>query len=136
MAANLNEILQGIVQDLSGSLGIGVVDIGTGMAMGIHHVVPHFTQNFIDAASAGSVDMYRGKNIRRIEENYCELRGIPYAGPFIQEIFFMTEKTYHFSVAIADKNAIVMLITTKSVNQGMAWSSLRSNLDKIRKALP
>jgi hypothetical protein len=136
MANNLNEQLQHMVQDLSGTLGVAVVDLGTGMVMGIHHVVPYFTQNFVDAAAAGVLDMFEGKNVRRIEDQYCELKGVPRTGSFINEIFFMTPKTYHYCISIREKNAVVMLVTSKDVNQGLAWSSLRNSIGKVVAALP
>jgi hypothetical protein len=134
--ANLNQSLQEIVQDLSGTLGIAVIDLGTGMVMGVHHVVPYFTQSFLDAAAAGTVEMFEGKNVRRIEDQMAEMRGVSRTGSMINEMFFMTPKTYHYVVTMREKNAVIMLITSKDVNQGMAWSALRNNLGKIRAALP
>ncbi len=136
MAKNLNSVLQDTVQDLQGSLGIAVVDLASGLTMGVYHVLPYFTQNFLDAAAAGVVEMFEGKNIRKIEEQMCNMRGVPRKHSFINDMFFSTDKTYHYMLTVRDKNSVIILITSKDCNQGMAWSKLRISLPDVVEQLP
>ena len=37
---------------------------------------------------------------------------------------------------IKEKESVVVMITKKTVNQGMGWSSLRANMNAIKATLP
>jgi len=124
--------LQGKVDDC---LAVGVVDLNTGMLMGVHHTVPYFTQAYLDAVAAAAVEMFRGKNVRRIEELLSKQRGEELRDSF-EEIFISSPKVYHFMTIIKDKGAAVVMVTKKTTNQGMGWAGLRSSIDDIRKSLP
>ena len=131
----MNELLQNVVSSVSGTLACGVVDLETGLLLGVHHTVPYFTQNYLDAVAAASVDMFRGRNVTRVEEMIANIRGTDAKTHFIEEVFMKTKKTFHFMSVLPEKNAVVVLITSKEVNQGMGWSSLRSALPKISDAI-
>jgi hypothetical protein len=133
--ANTQEVcreLQGKVDDC---LAVGVVDLNTGMLMGVHHTVPYFTQAYLDAVAAAAVEMFRGKNVRRIEELISKQRGEELRDSF-EEIFISSPKVFHFMTIIKEKGAAVVMVTKKSTNQGMGWASLRSSIDDIRDSLP
>jgi len=136
MAKNLNQVLQDTVQDLQGALGLAVVDLSSGLLMGVHHIVPYFTQNYLDAVAAATVEMFEGKNVRRVEEMLCNMRGVPRTSSFINEMFFSTDRTNHYLISIKEKGAVIVLITSKDCNQGMAWSKIRSVTTEIKTLLP
>jgi hypothetical protein len=116
-------------------VAVGVVDLNTGMLMGVHHTVPYFTQAYLDAVAAAAVEMFRGKNVRRVEELLSQQRGEAVKDSF-EEIFISSPKVYHFMATIKDKGAVVVMITKKSVNQGMGWAAIRNNLGSIKGTLP
>lgn len=128
MAGNINAVCQGVVEDVSDGLGCGVVDLNTGMLMGVYHTVPYFTQSYLDAVAAAAVDMFRGKNVKRIEELLSKQRGKPLKDSF-EEIFITTPQTFHFMKVIKEKGVVVVLITRTSSNQGMGWATLRNSMD-------
>lgn len=133
--ANLNEICQNIVSDVQDAIACGVVDLNTGMLMGIHHTVPYFTQSYLDAVAAASVEMLRGKTVRRVEQLLGKYRGSEVKETF-EEIFISSEKVFHFMALIRKKQSLVVLITKKTTNQGMGWASLRASLSDIAEVLP
>lgn len=133
--ANLNDICKNVVDDVQDALACGVVDLNTGMMMGVHHIVPYFTQSYLDAVAAASVEMVRGRTVRRVEELLTKHRGKEVKDSF-EEIFISSTATFHFMKVIKEKQSIVILITKKSTSQGMGWSSLRSFLPEITSALP
>jgi len=116
-------------------VAVGVVDLNTGMLMGVHHTIPYFTQAYLDAVAAAAVEMFRGKNVRRIEELLSQQRGEPIKDSF-EEVFISSPKVYHFMVAIKEKGAVVVMVTKKSTNQGMGWAALRNALASIKDTLP
>jgi hypothetical protein len=133
--ANTTEVCKAVLDKVDDCLAVGVVDLNTGMLMGVHHTVPHFTQAYLDAVAAAAVEMFRGKNVRRIEEMLSYQRGEPVKDAF-DEIFVSSQKVFHFMVAIKEKSAVVVMVTKKTVNQGMGWAALRSNLNALKASLP
>lgn len=133
--ASVAEVCQTMVEAVDDCLAVGVVDLSTGMMMGVHHTVPHFTQAYLDAVAAAAVELFRGKNVRRVEELLGQQRGEDITDSF-EEVFASTVKTFHFMSTIQGKGAVVVMVTKKSANQGMGWSALRNNLDNLAAALP
>jgi len=134
--SSINSVCKEIVGSVDGALGCGVVDLNTGLLLGVAHNVPYFTQSYLDAVAAASVDMVRGKTVKAVEALLSKNRGSAITNS-IQEIQLATENTYHFVTIVPSKpNAMVVLITNNKVNLGMGWSGLRSNLDKITPLCP
>jgi hypothetical protein len=133
--ASAQEACKTILEKVDDCLAVGVVDLNTGMLMGVHHTVPYFTQAYLDAVAAAAVEMFRGKNVRRVEELLSQQRGEPIKDSF-EEIFVSSPKVYHFMIAIKDKGAVVVMVTKRSTNQGMGWAALRNGLPSVKATLP
>jgi hypothetical protein len=133
--ANTNDMCRALHDKVDDCLAAGVVDLNTGMLMGVFHTVPYFTQAYLDAVAAAAVEMFRGKNVRRVEELLSQQRGQPIKDSF-EEIFISSPKVFHFMLAIKDKESVIVMITKKTVNQGMGWASLRANIASIKATLP
>jgi len=133
--ATTQEVCKQIQEKVDDCVAVGVVDLNTGMLMGVHHTVPYFTQAYLDAVAAASVEMFRGKTVRRVEELLSTQRGEAIKDSF-EEVFISSAKVFHFMAIIKDKSAVVVMVTKKSTNQGAGWAALRTNQDAIRKTLP
>jgi hypothetical protein len=133
--ASTQDICRGVVENVQDCLAVGVVDLNTGMLMGVHHTVSYFTQAYLDAVAAAAVDMFRGKNVRRVEELLSKVRGVEIKDSF-EELFISSTNVYHFMRLIREKEAVVVMVTRKTTNQGMGWAALRMSLDDLRKSLP
>lgn len=133
--ASTNSVCKSIVDKVDDCLAVGVVDLNTGMLMGVHHTVPYFTQAYLDAVAAAAVEMFRGKNVRRVEELISQQRGEPVKDAF-EDIFISSVKVFHFMTTIRDKEAVIVMVTKKTVNQGMGWAALRNNLAALKATLP
>jgi len=133
--ASTTEVCRTLHEKVDDCLAVGVVDLNTGMLMGVHHSVPYFTQAYLDAVAAAAVEMFRGKNVRRVEELLSGQRGEAIKDSF-EEIFISSPKVFHFMATIKDKGAVVVMVTKKTVNQGMGWAAIRTNLNLIKGTLP
>jgi len=133
--ATTQEVCKQILEKVEDCLAVGVVDLGTGMLMGVHHTVPYFSQSYLDAVAAAAVDMFRGKNVRRVEELLSQQRGEVVKDSF-EEVFVSSTKVFHFMAVVREKGAVVVMVTRKATNQGMGWAALRNSLDTIKKSLP
>ncbi|MBL1353491.1 MAG: hypothetical protein COA61_009235 [Zetaproteobacteria bacterium] len=133
---SLNDTLKNVVNNVSGALGCGVVDLQSGMLLGAHHSVPYFTQSFLDAVGAAAVDMMRGRNVNAVQKMMAAQRGVEQVSGFT-EIQMTSENTYHFVAEVPGKpNALVILITSKQTNLGMGWAGLRQALPEIAPKCP
>jgi predicted regulator of Ras-like GTPase activity (Roadblock/LC7/MglB family) len=123
--ADLNEICKNLINTVSGALGAAVVDLESGLLLGVAHNVPYFTQSYLDAVAAAAVDMFRGETVNTVEELLANTRGTGIRH-MIKEIQMTTDDTFHFMSIIANKpNALVVMITNKKTNLGMGWTAVR-----------
>jgi len=133
---SLNDVCKEIIGSVDGALGCGVVDLNTGLLLGVAHNVPYFTQSYLDSVAAASVDMVRGKTVKAVEDLLSKNRGSKLVDS-IREVQMATDNTYHFIATVTGKpNAMVVLITNKKVNLGMGWAGVRNNMTKIAPMCP
>lgn len=125
-----------LVERVDDALGAAVVDLNSGLMLGVHHIVPHFTQTYLDAVAAAAVDMFRGKTVSNVEKLLSEQRGEETSNS-MEEIQMTTPKTYHFMKTVTGKpDALLVLITGKKANLGMGWSAVRSAVTEVSPLCP
>lgn len=133
---NINDICADIVRNADSALGCAVVDLSSGLLLGVSHNVPYFTQSYLDAVAAAAVDMFRGRTVSAVEDMISNMRGVT-KKHLIKEIQMTTDNTFHFMMVVPEKpNALVILITSKKANLGMGWSSIRATLNKLTPLCP
>ena len=133
--ASLDSVCEGVVKEVDDALACGVVDLSSGMLMGVHHIVAYFTQTYLDAVAAAAVDMFRGKTVARVEQLLSKVRGQEVKGAF-EEVFIKSTKVFHFMKVIQENNAVVVLVTKTSTNQGIGWVALRNAISDVKERLP
>ncbi|NIR29192.1 MAG: hypothetical protein GWN84_07725 [Gammaproteobacteria bacterium] len=134
--ADVNDLCKQLVDDVTDALGAAVVDLESGLLLGVAHNIPYFTQSYLDAVAAAAVDMFRGKTVTNVEQLLSNNRGSEVKNA-INEIQMSTEKTYHFMATVPDKpNAMLVLITGKKANLGMGWSAMRNIVPTVAPMCP
>jgi len=134
--SKLDSLLQDVVKDVDGALGCAVVDLESGLLLGVAHNVPYFTSSYLEAVAAAAVDMIRGKNVRAVEALLSNQRGKP-VEQTIKEVQMTTDNTLHFMAVLPDKpNALVVLITNRKTNLGMGWAAVRKAMSAISPLCP
>jgi hypothetical protein len=74
--------------------------------------------------------------VRAVESLLSSQRGKPVIN-MIKEVQMTTENTYHFMATVPEKpDALIVLITKKTANLGMGWSSVRRNMPVIAPLCP
>lgn len=136
MAENLNEIVEETLEKVDEALGVAVVDLNSGLLISVAHNVPYFTQSYLDAVAAAAVDMFRGKTVSNVEELIAQQRGEE-PKRHVQEIQMGTTHTHHVMSLVPEKpNALMVLITSKKANLGMAWAALNNALPRVAPFCP
>lgn len=134
--SNINEVCQAVVADVDGALACSVIDLTSGLMLGSAHKVPYFTQTYMDAVAAASVEMFRGKNVQVVEKLLGQQRGEPVENS-IEELQMTTKGTYHFMSVIPEKpTALLVLVTTRAANLGMGWNAVRRSLADVAPYCP
>lgn len=132
---SVTDVCRKVVENMNDGLACGVVDMKTGLLMGIHHLVPHFTPDYLDAVAAASVEMFAGRTVKRIEQLLSVMSRTPVQESF-EEIFVASPRVFHFMKLVREKNVIAILVTRKDISQGMGWASLRSAVPDFIASLP
>lgn len=133
--SSVADVCQKVVENMNEGVACGIVDVNTGLLIGIHHLVPHFTTDYLDAIAAASVEMFAGRTVKRIEQLLSALSGTTVQESF-EEIFVASPRVFHFMVLIREKNVIAILVTRKTISQGMGWSALHNAMPDFVAALP
>lgn len=134
--STIDDKCKDLVDSVDDALAASVVDLNSGLMLGVHHVVPSFTQTYLDAVAAAAVDMFRGKTVSNVEHLLTEQRGED-AHNAMEEIQMTTPKTYHFMTILPDKpNALMVLVTGKKANLGLGWASVRNALPEVAPLCP
>lgn len=128
--ATVTDLCRSMVEGIHGGLASAVVDTQAGMLLGFYHLVPHFTPTYLEAVAAAAVEMFRGRTVRRIEELLGRQRGAVFQDSF-EEIFISSAVVFHFMKVIQERQAIVVLVTRKDVNQGMGWAMVRNAIPDL-----
>lgn len=132
----IDDACSNAVEKVDGAVACGVVDLDTGMLLGIHNA-SQYTQTLNEVVAAATMDMFRGPNISRIEQMVRGHRGVAEDGAhYFDEIHITSRHNYHFAKALKGGKAVIMLVTKKSTNIGMGWASLKSVIPEIEPLVP
>lgn len=132
----MDDACRDVVSKVDGAVACGVVDLETGMLLGIHNVA-QYTQTLNEIVAAATMDMFRGPNIGRVEQLIRAHRGQPENGEhYFQEIHVTSNHNYHFAKTLKGGRAVIMLVTKKTTNIGMGWAMLKSVLPSVESLVP
>jgi hypothetical protein len=133
---NLTSVLEGCLKNTREALCVAVVDLQSGLLIGVAHNVPYFTETYLDAVAAAAVDMFRGKTVAAVEKMLTGLRG-SLVRNMIKEAQFATDGTLHFmATSPANPNALVVLITTRRAELSAGWTTIHGLLPAVAPLCP
>ncbi len=132
----IDDTCKEIVNTVDGAVACGVVDLDTGMLLGIYNGSDS-TQTLNELVAAATMDMFHGPNISRIEQMVRAHRGLPENGEhYFQEIQVTSTANYFFAKAIREGKAVMMLVTERTTNIGMGWAQLKAAVPNLEPLVP
>lgn len=132
----IDDACREVVDKVEGATACGVVDLDTGMLLGIHNGA-QYTQTLNEVVAAATMDLFRGPNVGRIEQMVRSHRGIPENGDhYFQEIHVSSHNNFHFMKTIKSGKAVIVLVTKKTTNIGMGWAMLKSVIPTVEPLVP
>lgn len=132
----IDEACQRVVQETDGGIACGVVDLDTGMLLGVFNNAG-YSQSLNEIVAAACVDMFRGSNVNRVNQAVRAHRGVPENGEhYFEEILVTSKRNTHFMKTIRSGKAVIVLVTRKSASVGMGWAMLKSLVPSIEPLVP
>jgi len=136
LQGNLNDVCKSITDEVDYVLAAAVIDLESGLLLGISHKNEFFTQSFLDSLSASATELFRGASINYVEKLISNIRGNE-PERLIEQLHYSTEHTHHLMAVLPEKpDVLSLLVTDKSVNLGLGWSYLKSKLPDISGSCP
>ena len=133
--SRLDDVMESILGEVDGALGCAVSDMRSGALLGVAHHVPYFTQEYLEAVAAASVQMFRGQTVHHVEDLISARRGRP-SERLIEEVQMTTRHTIHFMMVLPNHpEAVVVLITNRETSLGMGWAATRRSVLDIEPIL-
>lgn len=134
--SRMDDACRSIVENVDGAVACGVVDLDTGMLLGIYNA-SQYTQTHNEVVAAATMDLFRGPNVVRTEQLVRAHRGVPEDGEhYFDEVFITSKHLYHFAKVVKDGRAVVMLVTRKTTNLGMGWTQLKASIPTVEPLVP
>jgi hypothetical protein len=129
---SLDNAIEEMQRNVPECVAIGVVDMTTGMLLGIKTVDSH-PQEVLDLVAAATSDLFQGANVTAIEDSFKRARGLDADDHhYFQEILVMSDNLLHiFQRCKRNQNVVACTVCRKSVNLGMALSKTRMQLPKL-----
>lgn len=132
----MDEACKNVVENVDGAVACGVVDLDTGMLLGIYNG-SQYEQMMNEVVAAATMDMFRGQNIVRIQQMVRSHRGLPENGEhYFDEVHIVSKNNFHFAKTLRGGRAVLMLVTRKNTNVGMGWAQLRTAIPTVEPLVP
>ena len=132
----IDDSCKDVVNKVDGATACGVVDLSTGMLLGIHNSAS-YTQTLNEIVAAATMDLFRGSGVAKVEKMVRQHRGVPEDGAhYFEEVHISSKHNFHFAKTIAGGKAVIMLVTKKTTNIGMGWAQLKSVIPDIEPLVP
>ncbi len=124
-----------MVKTVPECVAAGVVDIQTGMLLGIKTIDSH-PQEVIDLVAAATGDLFQGPNVQAIESLFKKMRGVTDNHHYFQEIIILSDNLIHvFQRGKRNEDVVVIVVCRVSASLGMVLSKSRTALPSLEGAI-
>jgi hypothetical protein len=117
-------------------LAVGIVDMKTGMLLGIR-TIDKYSNEVLDLVAAATGDLFQGANVTEIERLFRKHRGIKEDGHhYFQEIVVLSDNLIHFFQRCKRNEDMVLVTVSRiSANLGMVIAKARAGLAGVEAAV-
>jgi hypothetical protein len=132
---NLEQSLSKAQSSVPECLATGLVELSSGMLLGIRTVDSH-PQEVLDLVAAATGDMFQGPNVTAIEQMFRKVRGVRDDGMhYFQEIIVNSENLIHvFMRGKRNTNTVLVVVCRVKANLGMVMAKARLCLEEVERA--
>lgn len=122
---SVETILNKSMKEVPKAIAAGVVDMSTGMLLGVKTVDSH-PQDVLDLVSAATKDLFEGDNVTAIEDTFKRARGVQTSERYFKEIIVMSTNLVHVFARIRSMPSVVAVVICRAdTNLGLALMKMR-----------
>lgn len=123
---SVETILAKTMKEVPKAVAAGVVDMSTGMLLGVKTVDSH-PQEVLDLVSAATKDLFEGDNVTAIEDTFKRTRGVQTSERYFQEIIVNSTNLVHVFARLKSMPSVVTVVVCRAdTNLGLALMKVRS----------
>lgn len=122
---SVESILTKSMKEIPKAIAAGVVDMSTGMLLGVKTVDSH-PQEVLDLVAAATKDLFEGDNVTAIEDTFKRARGVQTSERYFKEIIVVSTNLVHvFARLKSMQSMIVVVVCRADTNLGLALMKAR-----------
>lgn len=123
---SVDTLLQSCMRDIPKAVAAGVVDMASGMLLGVKTVDSH-PQEVLDVVAAGTKDLFEGDNTSAIERMFKSIRGVTSQDPYFREIIVGSTNLVHYFSRLKSNSSVVLTVVCRSdANLGLVLAKGRA----------
>ena len=132
---SLDNALSNVRSTVPECVACGLVDMKTGMLLGVKTVDSH-PQEVLDLVAAATGELFQGQNVSAIEQTFKRIRGVKDDGHhYFQEIIVLSDNLLHvFQRCKLNEDMVLAVICRVSANLGMVLTKSRATLASVEAA--
>lgn len=122
---SVETILTKSMAEVPKAVAAGIVDMSTGMLLGVKTVDSH-PQEVLDLVSAATKDLFEGDNVTNIENTFKKIRGVDTSERYFKEIIVMSTNLVHLFARLKSNQSVVLVIVCRTdMNLGLGLMKTR-----------
>jgi hypothetical protein len=123
---SVEKILTKTMNEVPKAVAAGVVDMATGMLLGVRTIDSH-PQEVLDLVAAATKDLFEGDNVTTIEGVFKRTRGIETNEHYFKEIIVLSTNLVHlFGRLRSMQSCVVVVVCRIDANLGLALMKMRA----------
>jgi hypothetical protein len=123
---SVETILVKTMAEVPKAVAAGVVDMSTGMLLGVKTVDSH-PHEVLDLVAAATKDLFEGDNVTAIENTFKRVRGVQTNERYFKEIMVMSTNLLHIFARLKRfEAAVVVVVCRADTNIGLALMKMRA----------
>jgi hypothetical protein len=122
---SVDTIISKTMQEVPKAVAVGVVDMSTGMLLGVRTVDSH-PQEVLDLVAAATKDLFEGGNVTAIEELFKRSRGVTTQERYFKEIVVLSANLIHVFARLRSMPSVVAVVVCRAdANLGLVLMKTR-----------
>lgn len=122
---SVDTIVNSAIANVPKAVAAGVVDMGTGLLLGVKTVDQH-PQSVLDMLAAATHDLYEGESVLAIENSFKQARGDKSEEHYFREIIVTSKNLIHvFSRLKTNSKVVVTVVCQEGANMGLVLNKVR-----------
>lgn len=122
---SVDTLVNSAIANVPKALASGVVDMGTGLLLGVKTVDTH-PQSVLDMLAAATQDLFEGQNVVNIENAFKQIRGENSEEHYFNEVIVTSKNLIHvFSRLKSNPQVVISVVCSCDTNMGLVVMKLR-----------